>query len=152
MGGLICSGQDFGGHGGGIEGLQESPPFMTTRPSHNIINGFLKLTNKNSAAIGENPGRKKYLRLHQNMSIKQCRELLRTIIAESVNCFKQQFGNFSKIVHVSSQNLLKPSQRKQFFGIVLSDLCDKVGLPLKNSEYHSTKICNTCSRKILKVH
>ena len=31
-------------------------------------------------------------------------------------------------------------------------LCDKVGLPLKNSEYHSTKICNTCSTKILKVH
>ena len=25
---------------GRIEGLQESPPFMTTRPSHNIINGF----------------------------------------------------------------------------------------------------------------
>ena len=23
---------------------------------------------------------------------------------------------------------------------------------LKNSEYHSTRICNTCSRKILKVH
>ena len=40
----------------GVEGLQESPPFMTTRPSHNIINGFLKLTNKNSAAIGENLG------------------------------------------------------------------------------------------------
>ena len=55
---------------GRIEGLQESPPFMTTRLSHNIINGFLKLTNKNSAAIGENPGRKKYLRLHVNMSIK----------------------------------------------------------------------------------
>ena len=70
---------------GRIEGLQESPPFMTTRPSHNIINGFLKLTNKNSAGIGENPERKKYLRLHQNMSIKQCRELLWTIIAESVN-------------------------------------------------------------------
>jgi hypothetical protein len=46
-------------------------------------------------------------------------------------------------VHISSQNLFKPSQRKQSFGIVLSDLCDKVGLPLKNSEYHSTKICNT---------
>ena len=55
---------------GRIEGLQERPPFMTTRPSHNIINGFLKLTNKNSAAIGENPGRQKYLRLHVNMSIK----------------------------------------------------------------------------------
>ena len=67
-------------------------------------------------------------------------------------CFKQQFGNFCKIVHISSQNLFKPSQRKQSFGIVLSDLWDKVGLPLKNSEYHSTKICNTCSRKILKVH
>ena len=25
---------------GRIEGLQESPPFMTTRPSHNIINAF----------------------------------------------------------------------------------------------------------------
>jgi hypothetical protein len=84
-GGLICNGQDSCGYGGGVEGLQESPPFMTTRPSHNIINGFLKLTNKNSAAIGENLGRKKYLRLHVNMSIKQCRELLRTIIAESVN-------------------------------------------------------------------
>ena len=59
-------------------------------------------------------------------------------------CFKHQFGNFSKIVHISSQ--------KQSFAIVLSHLCDKVGLPLKNSEYHSTKICNTCSRKILKVH
>jgi hypothetical protein len=55
---------------GRIEGLQESLPFMTTRPSHNIINGFLKLTNKNSAAIGENPERKKYLRLHVNISIK----------------------------------------------------------------------------------
>jgi hypothetical protein len=85
MGGLICNGQDSGGHGGGeVDGLQESPPFMTTRPSHNIIHGFLKLTNKNSAAIGENLGRKKYLRLHVNMSVKQCRELLRMIIAESV--------------------------------------------------------------------
>ena len=35
---------------------------------------------------------------------------------------------------------------------MLSDLCDEVGFPLKNSEYHSTKICDTCSRKILKVH
>jgi hypothetical protein len=67
-------------------------------------------------------------------------------------CFKQQFGNFSKIVNISSQNLFNPSQRKQSFRIVLSHLCDKVGLPFKNSEYHSTKICNTCSRKILKVH
>ena len=33
-----------------------------------------------------------------------------------------------------------------------SDFCDKVGFRWKNSEYHSTKICNTCSRKILKVH
>ena len=67
-------------------------------------------------------------------------------------CFKHQFGNFTKIVHISSQNLFKPSQRKQSFRIVLSHLCDKVGLPFKNSQYHSTKICNTCSRKILKVH
>jgi hypothetical protein len=55
-------------------------------------------------------------------------------------------------VHISSQNLFKPSQRKQSFGIVLTDLFDKVGLPLKTSENHSTKICNTFSRKILKVH
>jgi hypothetical protein len=53
MGGLICSGKDFGGHGGRIEGLQESPPFMATRPNHNVINGFLTLTITNSAAFGE---------------------------------------------------------------------------------------------------
>jgi hypothetical protein len=39
----------------------------------------------------------------------------------------------------------------------LSELCSQIyvikfGLPFKNSEYHSTKICNTCSRKIVKVH
>ncbi len=67
-------------------------------------------------------------------------------------CFKQQYGNFKKIVHISSQNQYKPSKRKQSFGIVLSNLCEKVGLPLENTECHSTKICNTCSRKILKVH
>jgi hypothetical protein len=99
------------------------------------------LTNKNSAAIGENPGRKKYLRLHVNMSIKQCRELLRTIIAESVNVVLIKQQN-SKIVHISSQNLFKPSQRKQSFGIVLSDWLTVEKL----------QICNTCSRKILKVH
>jgi hypothetical protein len=119
---------------GRIEGLQESPPFMTTRPSHNIINGFLKLTNKNSAAIGENPGERNIFACIKTCqsNIKQCRELLRTIIAESVNVvFKQQFGNFSKIVHVSWQNLFKPSQRKQSFGILLSDLCDKVRLTVQ---------------------
>jgi hypothetical protein len=41
MGGLICSGQDFGGHGGGIEGLQESPPFMATRPNHNVTRKYM---------------------------------------------------------------------------------------------------------------
>jgi hypothetical protein len=33
------NGQDFGGHGGGIEGLQESRPFMTTRHAVQILNG-----------------------------------------------------------------------------------------------------------------
>jgi hypothetical protein len=88
---------------GRIEGLQESLPFMTTRPSHNIINGFLKLTNKNSAAIGENPGE-------------------RNIFACIKTCQSNNVANCSgKVVHVSSQNLFKPSQRKQSFGIVLSD-------------------------------
>ena len=87
-----------------------------------------------------------------SLACKHVNQTLNNVARVCKCCFKQQFGNFSKIVHISSQNLFKPSQRKQSFGIVLSDLCDKVGLPLKNSEYHSTKICNTCSRKILKVH
>ena len=57
-----------------IEGVQESPPFMTTCLSHKIINGFLKLTNKNSAAIGENPGPKEIYSLarkHVNQTARQ---------------------------------------------------------------------------------
>ena len=127
---------------GRIEGLQESPSFMTTRPSHNIINGFLKLTNKNSAAIC-NWGKP----WAKEISSLTCKHVNQTMSRTAPDdycrvckcCFKQQFGNFSKIVHVSSQNLFKPSQRKQSFGIVLSDLCDKFGLPLKNSEYHSNQ-------------
>ena len=94
--------------------------------------------------MGKTLGERNIFACIKTMSIKQCRELLQTIIAESVNV----------VLNSNSAILVKfkPSQRKQSFGIVLSDLCDKVGLPLKNSEYHSTKICNTCSRKILKVH
>ena len=54
-------------------------------------------------------------------------------------------------MHDSSENLFKPSQRKESFGIVLAELCGKVGAPLVSSNNHSTKVCNPCSRKIKKA-
>lgn len=67
-------------------------------------------------------------------------------------CFKTYVGNFKKVVHSSSQNIFKPSQRKDILGVVLSDLCLKIGIPLEQGNQHSTKVCRSCSTKIQKVH
>lgn len=66
-------------------------------------------------------------------------------------CFKTFSGNFKKIVHDSSESLFKPSQRKESFGIVLAELCEKIGAPLVRSSNYSTKVCKPCSRKIKKA-
>ena len=65
--------------------------------------------------------------------------------------FKVKFGNVSgKQFYSSSQNLFKPSQRKDSFGIVLADVCKQVGLVLlEDSQEYSDRVCNPCARKIL---
>ena len=65
--------------------------------------------------------------------------------------FKVKFGNVSgKQFYSSSQNLFKPSQRKDSFGIVLADVYKQVGLVLlEDSQEYSDRVCNSCARKIL---
>ena len=65
--------------------------------------------------------------------------------------FKVKFGNVRcKQFYSSSQNLFKPSHRKDSFGIVLADVCKQVGLVLlEDSQEYSYHVCNPCARKIL---
>ena len=62
-----------------------------------------------------------------------------------------EFGNVSgKQFYSSSQNLFKPSQRKDSFGIVLADVSKQVGLVLlEDPQEYSDRVCNSCARKIL---
>ena len=64
--------------------------------------------------------------------------------------FRVKFGNVSgKQFYSSSQNLFKPSQRKDSFGIVLADVCKQVGLVLlEDPQEYSDRVCNSCARKI----
>ena len=63
--------------------------------------------------------------------------------------FKIQFGNLRTPSHSSSENLFKPSKRKDCFGVVLSEICRQVGLPLtQDSAKYSDRVCNPCGRKI----
>ena len=50
--------------------------------------------------------------------------------------------------HSSSQNLFKPSKRKDCFGVLLADICSQVGLRLLQDSIPSDRVCNPCGRKI----
>ena len=64
--------------------------------------------------------------------------------------FKVKFGNVpGKQVYSSSENLFKPSQRKDSLGVVLADVCARVGLIFSHDpETFSDRVCNPCGRKI----
>lgn len=63
--------------------------------------------------------------------------------------FKVQFGSLRKQSHSSSENLFKSSKRKECFGVVLSEICRQVGLPLtQESSKYSDRVCNPCGCKI----
>lgn len=64
--------------------------------------------------------------------------------------FKVKFGNVaSKQSHSSSENLFKPSKRKDCYGVVLASICRQVGLELiQDSQVFSDRVCNPCGRKI----
>ena len=64
--------------------------------------------------------------------------------------FKVKFGNVaSNQSHSSSENLFKPSKRKDCFGVVLANICRQVGLELtQDSQVFSDRVCNPCGHKI----
>ena len=64
--------------------------------------------------------------------------------------FKVKFGNVAgKQSHSSSENLFKPSKRKDCFGVVLANICRQVGLEfIQDSQVFSDRVCNLCGRKI----
>ena len=59
-------------------------------------------------------------------------------------------GNFTKNQqgYMSTENLFKPSNRKDCRGVVLANILESVGIPLDGSETYSHPICNPCGRKI----
>ena len=63
--------------------------------------------------------------------------------------FKNKFGrNLGKQSHPSSENLFRPSKRKDCFGVVLAEICKEVGLPFVHFMQYSDQFCNPCGRKI----
>ena len=49
---------------------------------------------------------------------------------------------------MSTENLFKPSNRKDCRGVVLANILESVGIPLDRSETYSHRVCNPCGRKI----
>ena len=63
--------------------------------------------------------------------------------------FKIQFGNLPKQSHSSSENIFKPSKRKECFGVVLSKIVRQVGFSLvQDSLRFSDHVCDPCGHKI----
>ena len=48
---------------------------------------------------------------------------------------------------MSTENLFKPSNRKDCRGVVLANILESVGIPLDRSETYSHRVCNPCGRK-----
>ena len=95
---------------------------------------------------------------HKHVQLSSCHTATFSLMSEESandNCrlcqvsFKIQFGNLRKQSHSSSENLFKPSKRKDCFGVVLNEVCRQVGLPLtQDPSKYSDRVCNPCGRKI----
>ena len=48
----------------------------------------------------------------------------------------------------STENLFKPSKRKQCFVLILAEVCARVGIEVENSAKVSDSVCRPCGRKI----
>ena len=66
--------------------------------------------------------------------------------------FKVKFGTASqpgKAGYISSENLFRPSKRKDTYGEILADTCRAVGVEVvENTKLFSERVCNPCARKI----
>ena len=58
--------------------------------------------------------------------------------------FKIHYG----ISKCSTENLFKPSERKENKGEVLAEACERLGFPILKTEDSSDRVCRICSRKI----
>ena len=67
--------------------------------------------------------------------------------------FKVKFGAASqpgKSGYISSENLFKPSKRKDALGEILADTCRAVGFEvLEDNELFSDRVCSPCAHEIL---
>lgn len=62
---------------------------------------------------------------------------------------KIKFGNFQKSTkHISTENLIKPSARTKHEGKTLAVLCSETGLNIVESSVLSSRVCQSCGRKI----
>jgi len=60
-----------------------------------------------------------------------------------------KFGNFSqKEGYLSSENLFKPSNRKDCRGVVLAEVLKMTGISIECDKNFSDRVCNPCTRKI----
>ena len=62
---------------------------------------------------------------------------------------KIKVGNFQKITkYISTENLFKPSGRAKRGGTTLAELCSEIGLDIVESSGLSSRVCQSCGRKI----
>lgn len=66
----------------------------------------------------------------------------------NVNDFCRFCGTNLRITRCSTENLFKPSERKDTKGDILAEKCKKLGFTIEKSEEYSERICNACARKI----
>ena len=67
--------------------------------------------------------------------------------SESVNDFCRICKSNLKVSRSSSENLFKPSERKESKGLILAVSCRILGFKLEKSSY-SERVCRACGRKI----
>ena len=62
---------------------------------------------------------------------------------------KIKFGNFQKSTkYISTENLFKPSAHAKHEGKTLAELCSEIGLNIVESSVLSSRVCQSCGRKI----
>lgn len=62
---------------------------------------------------------------------------------------KIKFGNFQKSSkYISTENLFKPSGHAKRGGTTLAELCSEIGLNIVESRVLSSRVCQSCGRKI----
>ena len=63
--------------------------------------------------------------------------------------FKIKFGNFQKSTrYISTENLFKPSGCVKRDGKTLAEICSEIGLNIVDSSLVSSRVCQSCGRKI----